>query len=155
MLSLFTSPIFRKFLSAIITIGIGFYIGYSLRNDQIKKLRAAVNFTKGENKQLTTNNKELRVTNDTLLAVVIELAKQERIQVDNYISDTKVKDGSQLNFVPKTRANLSVVKTNTVDVIPLVTLPTTPTNQPTLPTPKEEKDKNFFGRLFSRKRIKK
>jgi len=155
MFSIFTSPIFRKAVTIIIAIGIGFYIGYSLRNDQIKKLKAANNFTKGENKQLTTNNKELRVTNDTLLAVVISLAKQERIQVDNYISDTKVKDGSQLNFVPKTRANLSVVKTNTVDVIPLVTLPTTPTDQPTLPTPKEEeKKKNFFGRLFSRRRIK-
>jgi len=154
MLSILSNPLFRKAITFIIAIGIGFYFGYSLRNDQIKSLRKDKNFARGEVKQLTRSNSQLKVTNDTLQNVIIHLAIQERIQVDNYISDTKVKDGSQLNFVPKTRANLSVVKTNTVDVVPLVALPTTPTGQPTVPTPTEEKKKNFFGRLFSRRRIK-
>ncbi|PHS04362.1 MAG: hypothetical protein COA88_13600 [Kordia sp.] len=154
MLSILSTPLFRKILSAIITIGIGFYIGYSLRNDQIKSLRKEKNFAKGEFKQLNTSYHQLRVTTDTLQSVIIQLAQQERIQVANYISDTKVKDGSTLNFVPKTRANLSVVKTKMVDVIPLVIVPTAPTDQPTVPTPKKNKDKNFFGRLFSRRRIK-
>jgi len=153
MLSLFTNPIFKKFLSLFITIGIGFYIGYSLRNDQIKNLRKNNNITTGVNQQLAINNQQLRVTNDTLLAGLMDIAKQEHIQVDNYITDTKVKDGSQLNFVPKTRANLSVVKTNTVDVVPIITVPPTPTSQPTVPKPKQEEKKrpNFLRRIFGRK----
>jgi|GEM_PF-1940875 len=154
MLSILTSPIFKKVLSLFITIGIGFYIGFSLKADQLKEERKDKNILRGVNKQLTINNKQLRVTNDTLLAGLMDIAKQERIQVDNYITDTKVKDGSQLNFVPKTRANLSVVKTNTVDVIPIITVPTTPTGQPTAPTPKkEDKKPNWLRRLFTRRKI--
>lgn len=155
MLSILTSPIFRKILTAIIAVGIGFYIGYSLRNDQIKKLRKNNNITTGINKQLTTNNKELRVTNDTLLAGLMSIAKQERIKVDNYITDTKVKDGSQLNFVPKTQATLSVIKSKRTVEIPVITLPTAPTAQPTAPTPiKEDKKPNWLRRLFTRRKIK-
>jgi len=152
MLSLLTSPIFKKFLSLFIAIGIGFYIGYSLKADQLKETRKDKNILKGVNNQLAANNNQLRITNDTLLAGLMDIAKQERIQVDNYITDTKVKDGSQLNFVPKTRATLSVIESKRNTVIPIITLPTTPTGQPTVPTPKEEKERpNFWRRNFGRK----
>jgi len=155
MLSLFTNPIFKKFLSLFITIGIGFYIGYSLRNDQIKNLRKDKNFAKGQYQQLTASYQQLKEVTDTLQNTIIHLAVQERIQVDNYITDTKVKDGSQLNFVPKTRASLSVIKTKQTEVVPLITLPTTPTGQPTAPTPKkEEKKRNLLRRIFTRKKLK-
>jgi len=155
MLSLLTSPIFKKFLSLFITIGIGFYIGYSLKADQLKEERKDKNILRGVNKQLTINNKQLRVTNDTLLAGLMDIAKQERIQVDNYITDTKVKDGSQLNFVPKTRANLSVIEAKKTNVIPVITLPTIPTGQPIVPKPiKEEEKPNWLRRIFTRRKIK-
>ncbi len=151
MLSILTSPILRKILTALIAVGIGFYFGYSLRNDQIKSLRKDTNFTKGQFQQLTASYEQLQTVTDTLQNTIIHLAVQERIQVANYISDTKVKDGSALNFVPKTRANLSIVKTNTVDVIPLVSVPIK-TDQPIILIPKEEeKQPNWWRRNFGRK----
>ena len=152
MLSILTSPILRKLLTAIITIGIGFSIGYSLRNDQIKSLRKDKNFAKGQFQQLTSSYEQLQTVTDTLQNTIIHLAVQERIQTTNYISDTKVKDGSTLSFVPKTRANLSVVKTNIIDVIPLVSVPTITNNKQQLPTPKEkEKQSSWWRRNFGRK----
>jgi len=154
MVSILSNPIFRKILTAVVTIGIGFYFGYSLRNDQIKDLRKDKYFAKGQYQQLNTNYQQLKQTKDTLQKVIIQLAKEERIQVDNYITDTKVKDGSQLNFIPKTRANLSVIETKNTPIAPFVIQPTIPTEQPTVPTPKKERKKGFWSRLFSRRKLK-
>jgi len=152
MLTILSNPLLRKALTGVIAIAIGFYIGYSLRNDQIKTLRKDTNFAKGQFQQLKVSYSHLAATTDTLQNVIIQLAIQERIQTTNYITDTKVKDGSSLIFVPKTRANLSVIKTNIVDVVPLVNVPTVTNTQPTLPMPKEkEKQPNWWRRNFGRK----
>jgi hypothetical protein len=153
MLSMLSNPIFRKILTALICCGIGFYIGFGLKADQLKNQRKQKNIVIGKLEVVSSSFNRLQTTNDTLLSVIINLAKQERIKVDNHITDTKVKDGSQLNFVPKTRAKLTVTKLKTIDVVPTLTRlePTMPTT-PTIPTiPTEEKKRSWIRRLFTRK----
>jgi hypothetical protein len=154
MLSLFTNPLFRKAITALICCGLGFYIGFGLKADQLKNQRKQKNIVIGKLEVVSGSFNRLQTTNDTLLSVIIELAKQERIKVDNHITDTKVKDGSQLNFVPKTRAKLSVTKTNTKSIVPVITKPTAPTEQPTAPTEESNTKKpSWIRRLFTRKKV--
>ena len=155
MLSILSSPIFRKILSALIVGGIGFYFGFTLKENQLQDTRKEKHIAIGKYEQLTSHYNQLHITKDTLLAVVIKLAKQERIKVENHISDTKVKDGSTLSFVPKTRAEITSITTKSIQEIevPNILQPAIPNNIPTL-LQKEEKKPSWLRRLFTRKKIK-
>ncbi len=155
MLTILSNPIFRKIITALIIGGIGFYGGFTLKQQQLQQQRKQKNIAIGKYEQLTTHYQQLRIVADTLQNVVITLAKQERISVVNHIQDTKVKDGSTLSFVPKTHAILTALKLSKKATIvpPTILKPYTP--GPILPIPqKEEKKRNWIRRVFTRKKIK-
>ncbi len=153
MLTILTNPIFRKIITSLIIGGIGFYGGFTLKQKQLQQQRKQKNIAIGKYEQLTVHYQQLRTVADTLQNVVIMLAKQERINVVNYVQNTKVKDGSTLNFVPKTHATLTALKiSKTATLIPQnVFKPSAPV--PILPEPiKKEKKRSWIRRVFTRKK---
>lgn len=152
MFSFLATPLFRKLLIVSVFCAVGFYVGYSWRTSRIQQLRKDKNIASGKFQSLSKSYSSLKVVNDTLLNVVINLAKQERIKVDNYITDTKLKDGSELNFIPKTHAKLTTNNLEPYQLKQLETpLPTT-TNTPPIQPSKPKKD-TWLRRLFTRRKI--
>lgn len=72
------------FSLVLVLIGIGFWYGSEGKAE-----------LKGELNAHEDEIKELR-------GLVSEIAKQPKVNVQNEIQDVKVKDGSQLNFIPET-----------------------------------------------------
>lgn len=149
MISILSNPILRKLIAGVLTLAIGFYAGFTLKQKQLKSERQEKNSYAGKYDQAQIEIADLKECRDTLLNTVIALAMQERIKVDNHITDTKVKDGSSIHFVPKTKAQIIGLTPK-----PIETLKNSQP-QPVIPdsirAKKERKKRSWLRRLFTRK----
>ena len=149
---LFLNPIFRKIIASVIMLIIGVFIGYSFKEKQLKKAHKNKHYAEAKYTELKEHFSKLEITNDTLLKVIIALAKTEKISIKNNISGTKLKDGSSLDFTPKTEAILNTLKTKNVQKNIQPEMKEAPVKN-TKNTSDFEVKNNLFNRIFRRRKL--
>ena len=151
MLKILSNPILRKVTASILTVLIGFFLGYSFKEDQLKKAEKNKHFAQAKHIQLKEHFNILKVEKDTLINVLIKLAGTEKIKIENHISDTKVKKGAELNFTPKTEALIRTLTTRKIQEIAMPEINSIPEKNTPYPIEKKE-NMNFLQRIFRRRK---
>ncbi|KAB8153418.1 hypothetical protein EZY14_009300 [Kordia sp. TARA_039_SRF] len=141
MLKAFKLPIVRHLSAGVIILAVGFFIGWKIFKKKLDNSRQETAQIKGQYKQLKENFDAHTARIDTLQSVVVRLAEQEKIKVENHIQDTKVKDGAALSFVPTTTASIEESKKQ---------IKTSKDSTETKP----RKKRSWLGRIFRGKKNK-
>lgn len=141
-------PFIRHILHGIVILLIGFFLGFKVVQKRLNKQKTEIEILKGQRQELKGKSEQQEKANaylksriDTLQVAIYLIAKKPQISVNNTISGTKLKDGSELKFVPDVHANIHQVKQG---VKPDSIKPKTDTLK--------VKSRNFFKRLFKRKK---
>mgnify|MGYP000504163636 CR=1 FL=1 len=137
LLSLFAKPITRHITAGVVILlivfGGGWFLGYKFIHKKLDKAETKADTNQGKYEELQECFDGLEERYNLMQESIIEIAKQERIRIQNQIQDVKVKDGSDLNFSPVSKAELEIPP----EPKPVIKL--------------KPKKPGFFRRLFSKK----
>lgn len=118
ILGLFKLPIFRHIIAAACIVGATtFFLNkkFHKRMDEgrreLKETEQETALIQGKYEELEKSKLYTEKRIDTLQAVIIKLAQQDRYHINNEISGAKLKKGGTLNFSPSSSINLDSIAT--------------------------------------------